>query len=77
MEEVWLEPLGGVMIGMHRDVFASGRFFFEHLMANIYAMARMTVNHVFGDCLHLMTNFLTNTMPCLREVNHRQIYLKL
>jgi hypothetical protein len=32
MEEVWMEPLGGVMIGMHRDVFGSDRFFFESLM---------------------------------------------
>lgn len=31
MEEIWMPPAGGVMVGMHRDVFASGRHFFEHL----------------------------------------------
>ncbi len=31
MEEVWLPPAGGVMLGLHRDVFSSGRSFFEFL----------------------------------------------
>jgi hypothetical protein len=30
-EEVWLEPLGGCMIGLDRDVQASGRVAFEHM----------------------------------------------
>jgi hypothetical protein len=30
-EEVWLEPLGGCMIGLDRDVSASGRVAFEHM----------------------------------------------
>jgi Domain of unknown function (DUF6265) len=30
-EEVWLEPLGGCMIGLDRDVSSSGRVAFEHL----------------------------------------------
>ena len=30
-EEVWLEPLGGCMIGLDRDVAASGRVAFEHM----------------------------------------------
>ncbi|NNE35138.1 MAG: hypothetical protein HKN13_07885 [Rhodothermales bacterium] len=31
MEEVWLPPRGNVMVGMHVDLFASGRSFFEYL----------------------------------------------
>jgi len=31
MEEVWLPPRGNVMIGIHVDLFASGRAFFEYL----------------------------------------------
>ncbi len=31
MEEVWLPPRGNVMIGLHVDLFASGRSFFEYL----------------------------------------------
>jgi len=31
MEECWLEPLGGVMVGVHRDVKAGGRAFYEYL----------------------------------------------
>jgi hypothetical protein len=30
-EVVWLEPLGGCMIGLDRDVSASGRVAFEHM----------------------------------------------
>ena len=30
-EVVWLEPLGGCMIGLDRDVSSSGRVAFEHL----------------------------------------------
>ena len=30
-EEVWLEPLGGCMIGLDRDVSSSGRVAFEHM----------------------------------------------
>jgi hypothetical protein len=30
-EEVWLAPLGGCMIGLDRDVSASGRVAFEHM----------------------------------------------
>jgi hypothetical protein len=30
-EEVWLDPLGGCMIGLDRDVQASGRVAFEHM----------------------------------------------
>lgn len=31
MEEVWTEPAGGVMLGLHRDVTAGGPAFFEYL----------------------------------------------
>jgi hypothetical protein len=31
MEEVWLAPAGGRMVGLHRDVFPSGKSFFEFL----------------------------------------------
>lgn len=31
MEEVWIPPKGGIMVGVHRDVFENGRFFFEYL----------------------------------------------
>lgn len=31
MEEHWIAPKGGVMLGLHRDVFASGSAFFEFL----------------------------------------------
>jgi hypothetical protein len=31
MEEVWIEPAGGVMLGVHRDVRAGGGAFFEYL----------------------------------------------
>jgi len=31
MEEVWMAPEGGMMLGMHRDVFAKDRAFFEFL----------------------------------------------
>jgi hypothetical protein len=31
MEEVWTEPEGGVMLGVHRDVRAGGAAFFEYL----------------------------------------------
>lgn len=31
MEECWLEPMGGLMVGMHRDVKASGHVFYEYL----------------------------------------------
>lgn len=30
-EEYWLPPAGGLMLGLHRDVFASGKAFFEYL----------------------------------------------
>jgi hypothetical protein len=30
-EEVWLEPLGGCMLGMDRDVHADGKVTFEHM----------------------------------------------
>ena len=30
-EECWLAPGGGIMLGMHRDVFSNGRSFFEFL----------------------------------------------
>lgn len=30
-EEVWLPPRGGVMVGVHVDLFSSGRSFFEYL----------------------------------------------
>ena len=31
MEEIWLAPKGGLMLGMHRDVFGEDRSFFEFL----------------------------------------------
>lgn len=31
MEEFWTEPGGGVMVGLHRDVFPDGSSFFEFL----------------------------------------------
>ncbi len=31
MEEVWTEPAGGVMLGLHRDVTAGRPVFFEYL----------------------------------------------
>jgi hypothetical protein len=31
MEEVWIEPAGGVMLGLHRDVFSDQPPFFEYL----------------------------------------------
>lgn len=31
MEETWLAPSGGIMIGLHRDVFSPDRAFFEFL----------------------------------------------
>jgi hypothetical protein len=31
MEELWTPPKGGVMLGLHRDVRAGGRAFFEYL----------------------------------------------
>jgi len=31
MEEVWMEPSGGIMLGLHRDVSGSGSTFFEYL----------------------------------------------
>jgi hypothetical protein len=31
IEEHWLEPAGGLMLGLHRDVFPSGKAFFEYL----------------------------------------------
>jgi hypothetical protein len=31
MEELWLAPAGGVMLGVHRDVRSDGRAFFEFL----------------------------------------------
>lgn len=30
-EELWLPPKGGVMLGLHRDLFPSGKMFFEYL----------------------------------------------
>lgn len=30
-EEIWLEPRGGMMLGLHRDLPASGRASFEYL----------------------------------------------
>ena len=30
-EEIWLEPRGGIMLGLHRDLPASGRASFEYL----------------------------------------------
>lgn len=31
MEELWMEPRGGVMLGLHRDAAADGDAFFEYL----------------------------------------------
>lgn len=31
MEEIWTAPAGGLMLGLHRDVFPSGSAFFEYL----------------------------------------------
>lgn len=31
MEEHWMAPAGGVMLGLHRDTFPSGKVFFEYL----------------------------------------------
>ena len=31
MEEVWLEPRGGLMLGLHRDVRPTGEVMFEYL----------------------------------------------
>lgn len=31
MEELWMKPSGGLMAGLHRDVFPNGRFSFEYL----------------------------------------------
>ena len=31
MEELWLPPRGHVMLGVHMDLFASGRSFYEYL----------------------------------------------
>lgn len=31
MEECWLPPAGGMMLGLHRDVIAADRVFFEYL----------------------------------------------
>ncbi len=31
-EEYWVAPHGGVVLGLHRDVRAGGRAFFEHLL---------------------------------------------
>lgn len=31
MEELWTAPKGGMLLGLHRDVFPSGRVFFEFL----------------------------------------------
>ena len=31
MEEVWTAPAGGMMLGLHRDVFPDGKGFFEYL----------------------------------------------
>lgn len=31
MEEFWTEPRGGVMVGLHRDVFSARPAFFEYL----------------------------------------------
>jgi hypothetical protein len=31
MEEIWTEPRGGIMLGIHRDVAVSGSAFFEYL----------------------------------------------
>jgi hypothetical protein len=30
-EELWIAPSGGVMLGLHRDVGAEGKAFFEYL----------------------------------------------
>lgn len=31
MEEVWTSPQGGTMLGLHRDLFPSGKVFFEFM----------------------------------------------
>ena len=31
MEEHWIAPKGGLMLGLHRDLFSSGSTFFEYL----------------------------------------------
>ena len=31
MEEIWTEPKGGIILGIHRDVRAGGKAFFEYL----------------------------------------------
>jgi predicted enzyme related to lactoylglutathione lyase len=38
MEEIWMEPSGGTMLGLHRDVSGNGSTFFEYL--RIEATAR-------------------------------------
>ena len=35
MEEQWLAPAGGVMLGVHRDVRSDGRTFFEFLRVEV------------------------------------------
>lgn len=30
-EELWMPPAGGLMLGLHRDLFPSGKVFFEYL----------------------------------------------
>ena len=32
-EELWIQPAGGVMLGLHRDVASGGQAFFEYLDA--------------------------------------------
>jgi len=34
-EEYWIAPEGGVMLGLHRDQFPSGKFFFEYLRIEV------------------------------------------
>lgn len=34
-EEVWLAPAGDLMLGLHRDIFPSGKVFFEYLRIEI------------------------------------------
>ena len=31
MEEIWTRPAGGLILGVHRDLFPGGRSFFEYL----------------------------------------------
>ena len=31
MEEIWTAPAGGILLGLHRDVFSSDKAFFEYL----------------------------------------------